>query len=118
MWPHEAVWQVLRKTFDWSGRARRSEYWWWALLMMIYWFLLVALPDKLGVFWPLGWFLPLTLVPTIGAVVRRLHDTGRSGWWWFLSLVPLGGIVLLVLLALPGEPWPNRYGLPPYQPRY
>jgi uncharacterized membrane protein YhaH (DUF805 family) len=43
--------------------------------------------------------------------VRRLHDGGRSGWWYFISLVPfIGGIWLLVLLILEGEAGPNEYG--------
>lgn len=50
----------------------------------------------------------------LAAGVRRLHDTGRSGWWLLVSLVPIvGGIILLVLLASAGEPGPNRYGPPP-----
>lgn len=54
------------------------------------------------------------IIPMLAAAVRRLHDTGRSGWWYFIGLVPLvGGIILLVLLATEGQPGPNQYGPPP-----
>lgn len=51
-----------------------------------------------------------TVVPSLAVTVRRLHDTGRSGWWWFIGLVPfVGGIVLLVLTLLDSTP-DNQYG--------
>ena len=44
-------------------------------------------------------------------IVRRLHDTDRSGWWVLIGLIPfVGGIVLLVFACLPGTPAPNRFG--------
>jgi hypothetical protein len=50
----------------------------------------------------------------LAAVVRRLHDTGRSGWWWLITLIPLvGGIWMLVLLCLDGQTGPNRFGPDP-----
>lgn len=46
--------------------------------------------------------------------VRRLHDTGRSGWWLLIGLIPLAGaIVLLVFLCTDSEPGPNRFGPSP-----
>jgi uncharacterized membrane protein YhaH (DUF805 family) len=46
--------------------------------------------------------------------VRRLHDTGRSGWWFFIAFVPIaGGIILLVLLLLDSTPGDNQYGINP-----
>jgi uncharacterized membrane protein YhaH (DUF805 family) len=42
--------------------------------------------------------------------VRRLHDSGRTGFWWFITLVPFfGGIVLFVFDCLAGTPGPNKY---------
>ena len=46
----------------------------------------------------------------LALTVRRLHDTDREGWWYLISLVPFGGLVLLYFLILPGTPGPNRYG--------
>jgi uncharacterized membrane protein YhaH (DUF805 family) len=51
------------------------------------------------------------LVPGIAVTVRRLHDTGRSGWWILISLIPfLGWIVLLVFMVLDSHPGDNEYG--------
>jgi uncharacterized membrane protein YhaH (DUF805 family) len=53
-------------------------------------------------------------VPGIAVGIRRLHDTGRSGWWLLISLVPLvGGIILLVFLVTDGTKGPNEYGPDP-----
>jgi uncharacterized membrane protein YhaH (DUF805 family) len=53
------------------------------------------------------------LIPSSAVMVRRLHDTGRSGAWWLISFIPFSGIVLLVFTLLRGDPWSNRYGPPP-----
>jgi uncharacterized membrane protein YhaH (DUF805 family) len=51
------------------------------------------------------------LIPSIAVGVRRLHDLDKSGWWLFLSFVPLvGGIILLVWFCTPGTRGPNRFG--------
>ena len=51
------------------------------------------------------------VIPSIAVVVRRLHDTGRSGWWYLIALVPfIGGLVLLVFCVQPSAPGPNRWG--------
>ncbi len=50
-------------------------------------------------------------------MVRRLHDTGRSGWWYFIGFVPLiGGIVLMVFMVLDSDPDRNEYGPNPKVP--
>ena len=57
----------------------------------------------------LAYFLPL-----LAAAVRRLHDTGRSGWWYLIVLIPLVGlIILIVFLATEGNSGSNAYGSPP-----
>ena len=54
------------------------------------------------------------LIPTIAVGIRRLHDTNRSGWWLLISLVPvIGAIVLIVFMASAGNPEPNKYGANP-----
>lgn len=51
------------------------------------------------------------ILALISAAVRRLHDTGRSGWWYWIGLIPfIGGIWLLVLLVLDGDAGANQYG--------
>lgn len=56
--------------------------------------------------------LILLFFPQLALTVRRLHDSDKSGWWYLLSLVPFGGLVVLVFTLLPGTPGPNRYGPP------
>src|SRR4051794_8393565 len=58
-----------------------------------------------------GLYSLAVLLPSIAVTVRRLHDTGRSGWWILISLIPIiGGIVLLVFMVLDSEPGVNQYG--------
>jgi uncharacterized membrane protein YhaH (DUF805 family) len=55
-----------------------------------------------------------TLLPTLAVVIRRLHDTNKSGWWWLITFVPfVGGLVLLMFECLPGDQGPNQYGPDP-----
>lgn len=54
------------------------------------------------------------LIPSIAVSVRRLHDTDRSGWWWFIALIPLiGWIVLLLYMVEDSNPGQNQYGANP-----
>lgn len=53
----------------------------------------------------------IMIVPTLGVLWRRLHDTGRSGGWYFISVIPFVGIIiLLVFLCQPSQPFANRFG--------
>jgi uncharacterized membrane protein YhaH (DUF805 family) len=88
-------------TFD--GTASRSEYWWFALFLVLAGFACGVFSDKLQIAFNL-----LTLLPSIAAAARRLHDTDRSGWWQLLAFIPvIGWIVLIVFLAQ--ESRANRY---------
>ncbi|HEY1428858.1 MAG TPA: DUF805 domain-containing protein [Candidatus Tumulicola sp.] len=117
---------ALGKYVVFSGRARRSEYWYFVLfnsLFALAWAFLVGFCGSLGgenrtmmrIFVEL---VPLaTLLPTIAVSIRRLHDTGRTGWWYLLALVPiLGSIVLIVFFIEEGPSEENRYGPDPRTP--
>ncbi len=100
---------VKQKHADFNGRASRSEYWWFVLAIIIGSILLSAISETLGAIFNLA-----LLVPSLSAGARRLHDTGRSGWWQLIGLIPLlGWIVLIVLLALEGNAEDNKYGAKP-----
>jgi uncharacterized membrane protein YhaH (DUF805 family) len=74
-------------------------------------YLFLAQTDS-GIFFyylAIGYGLLATL-PSWSCSVRRLHDTGRSGWWLLLYMIPLIGLILIVLLALDSEPGRNKYG--------
>ena len=103
----EAVSTCLTKYADFTGRARRSEYWWFYPFVVF-----VQIPFYF--INPVGYLVALAfLVPTLAAGVRRLHDTGRSGWYYFIILIPLiGAILLIVWTASEGNLGPNQYGDP------
>jgi uncharacterized membrane protein YhaH (DUF805 family) len=91
----ESVKVCLTKYADFSGRAGRSEYWWFLLFIVM-----VGAATSLVSTTLSGLFSLATLLPSIAAAARRLHDTNRSGWWQLVCLVPVVGlIVLIVFLA-------------------
>ena len=106
---------VLERFAQFSGRAGRAEYWWFVLANLIITLVLNALGRASWLFLVVSLVYSIALiVPSIAVGFRRLHDTGRSGWWLLIILVPLAGIIVLVVfLATEGEPGPNRYGPPP-----
>jgi uncharacterized membrane protein YhaH (DUF805 family) len=111
----EAVKSGLTRYVDFSGRARRSEFWWFALFQCMA-SVCAALLDWVfnspTVFQILV-FLGLVL-PSLAVTVRRLHDTNRSGWSYFISLIPfVGGILLLIFECEDSGEDPNRYGPSP-----
>ena len=111
----EAVRTGLQKYATFKGRARRSEYWWFALFLALV-YVAGAVLDALAGTQGALMFLTIValLLPSISVTVRRLHDTGRSGGWYFIAFVPLiGGIWLLVLTCLDSSPYDNSYGPSP-----
>lgn len=91
-----AIKTCFSKYADFSGRARRSEFWYWYLFSVIVSFVAGWIPF-------VGGLMNLALViPQLSVGARRLHDTGRSGWWLLLSIVP--GLVMVALaIALFGS---------------
>jgi uncharacterized membrane protein YhaH (DUF805 family) len=95
----ESIKVCFNKYVDFSGRASRSEYWWFALFILLGSCVLSIFSHWLNLLFVLG-----TLLPSLAAASRRLHDTGRSGWWQLIGLIPLIGIiVLIVFLAQEGS---------------
>ena len=110
----DAVRSVLTQYTGFSGRARRSEFWWYSLFAFVV-YLVAGLIDAALNTTVLGIVVGLGLVlPSLAVTVRRLHDTGRTGWWILIGLIPLvGAIVLLVFECTDSEPDPNSYGPSP-----
>ncbi|MFI8338690.1 DUF805 domain-containing protein [Streptomyces sp. NPDC085639] len=106
---------VLKKYAVFSGRARRQEYWMFFLFNIAAAIILLILDGVLGTY-PLlyGIYVLAVFLPNLGVTIRRLHDTGKSGWWIFIGAVPLVGLVwIIVLLASAGQQQPNQYGPDP-----
>ncbi|ATG48073.1 DUF805 domain-containing protein [Celeribacter ethanolicus] len=120
----------FQKYVTFSGRARRAEYWWWALFVFLV-SIIASIIDltlfgqtqvsepgsflrtsDIVIFYPI---ISLALfLPSISALVRRLHDRDKSGWWYWLVLIPLvGPIVLFIWLVSRGTTGPNRFGPDP-----
>ena len=134
----QAVTVCFQKYATFEGRATRAEFWFWQLfhlLCFIGLFLLVFIsnflynvgntpvtpdaPQLIEPFWGLPYiygfyliFLLGTIMPSLAVVVRRLHDIGKSGWFYFIGAIPIiGGIILLIWMCKDSEPQRNQYGL-------
>ncbi len=123
--------EAIRSGFDnyvnFNGRASRSAYWWWVLFGVLV-SLVTRLLDGLigsnivrsnqyGTEVSFGIISSLAglalLLPSIAVLVRRLHDTDRSGWWYWMIIIPvIGWLVLIFFLASAGSPGDNRFGSP------
>ncbi len=106
---------VWRNYVGFDGRASRTEYWMFTLFNVIAETFFIMLGVLLRVNMTLVWIYDLAVIlPSLAVQFRRLHDTGRSGWWLFIALVPLAGaVVLLIFYLLPSNPGINRYGAEP-----
>jgi uncharacterized membrane protein YhaH (DUF805 family) len=110
--------EVLKKYAVFDGRARRQEYWMFILFNIIITAVLALIDSLIGTVIRQAGFGLLqglydlaVLIPSIAVTVRRLHDTGRTGWWILIGLIPVvGGIVLLIFMLLDSEPGENQYG--------
>lgn len=120
----DAIKRGFRKYATFDGRAGRAEFWWWTL--GVYGITAVGVlivsgltsgGQSMGVIGGLLGFVLLafvlaTIVPTIAVTVRRLHDAGQSGWFYLLTLIPVGAFVVYILCVLPTSPKAVRYGPP------
>jgi uncharacterized membrane protein YhaH (DUF805 family) len=104
---------VLQRYAKFDGRARRPEFWWFQLANAIVAIILDLLGSVSSILSPIYVIYALAIIiPSVAVGIRRLHDTGRSGWWWLIALVPLvGPIVLLVFFVLDSTPGTNQYGV-------
>lgn len=107
--------EVLKKYAVFAGRSRRKEYWMFCLFNLIVAVLLAIVDGAMNSPGVLGLLYSLfVLLPALAVTVRRLHDIDRSGWWIFISLIPVvGSIILLVFLVQDGQAGHNQYGANP-----
>ena len=121
--------KCLKQYADFSGRARRREYWFFQLFNLIFFILIIlglglianalgandSITPEFGLITIIGlliilYVLALT-IPSIAVTIRRLHDTGNSGWMLFISLIPLiGPIWLFILYVKNSQPGENKWG--------
>jgi uncharacterized membrane protein YhaH (DUF805 family) len=116
---------------NFSGRARRKEYWMFVLFTIIFLILISILDGLLGTSYtfnyPLGGkeipmsfgyisiaFYLAIIIPGIAVSVRRFHDIGKSGWWYFVSMIPcVGPFIGIYFMAKAGDIGENLYGPDP-----
>ena len=118
--------KVMRDNYaNFSGRARRKEYWMYVLVQSIIMIGLMILDSILGLDFELqgislgyGYLYLIGVIvhfiPSLSVLVRRLHDVGKSGWFYFIFLIPIIGIIwLLVLYCTEGQKQDNKWGPDP-----
>lgn len=123
----EAIQSGFKNYVTWRGRASRSEFWWWMLFVylvqipfsIIYSISVQNLVNagtlEIGMFFNWAYYLMLVVslvlvLPSISVLIRRLHDTDRSGGWYWILLIPVvGTIVLLVFTLSASTPGSNRF---------
>lgn len=117
----ESVKTCFQKYVTFKGRARRSEYWWFCLLNFIAGIVTVVLDYQMGTInielglgALSGLYSLIVFLPDLAVSVRRLHDTGHSGWYNLLTFIPiLGALFLLYFFVSDSAPEENRYGKSP-----
>ena len=96
---------ITKNYINFNGRARRTEFWMFTLVHIIIIFLLLFLGPV-----PFILYMLLTIMPAVAVGIRRLHDTGRSGWWILAANVPILFVIYYYYMILEGDHGANIYG--------
>jgi uncharacterized membrane protein YhaH (DUF805 family) len=113
--------KALQNYANFSGRARRSEYWYFVLFNSFFSLVAFFLDNIFGTaiegvgYGPIyGLFALAVFLPGLAVTVRRLHDVGKSGWMFFIILLPLiGAFWALILLCTDSQQGTNKWGQNP-----
>jgi uncharacterized membrane protein YhaH (DUF805 family) len=114
----QAISSGFSNYINFSDRACRSEFWFWRLFYFLAAMGLIIIERVVRTHVPVGLLLELGMfLPSLAMSIRRLHDLDRSGWWYFLVLIPIvGWIILLIWDCTKGTDGPNRFGPDPLAP--
>lgn len=111
---NQAVILGFANFFDFTGRSSRGAYWWWvlfsiiaSLLAGIFDVLVLSNPEAVNLS---NAFAAATFIPSLALTVRRLHDVGRSGWWYLIAFTVIGVFLLLFWMCWPGKRAVNSFG--------
>jgi len=109
----EAVRDAFAKYAVFSGRSSRSAYWWFYLFGLLAVIAAAVLDVILATWFVYALVVLGMLLPNLAVLVRRLHDTGHSGWWVLISFVPLIGLIVLLVFTVQASDGPNQWGTGP-----
>ena len=101
----EATKLFFTRYADFNGRSRRSEYWWANLSIGILGAIVTAILGEMSGIWSLA-----ILIPSIAICVRRLHDIGKSGWWYLVNFIPLVGQIIFLVWCCKDSTEDNQWG--------
>lgn len=94
-----------------SGRARRKEYWMFVLFNIIVAIIVGTIGGIIHTTLLSFLYSVAVIIPALAVAVRRLHDTGRSGWWLLIVFIPvIGAIIVIIVDCLDSQPGDNQYG--------
>ena len=117
--------QALKNYSNFKGRASRKEYWMFTLIFTLILIFATIIDNLVGTTFEIagfdlgyGWVYLivglLNLLPSLSLIVRRLHDVGKSGWFYFIILIPVIGFIWIFILSIKeGDQGNNLYGPDP-----
>lgn len=107
--------QVLKNYAGFQGRASKKEYWMFMLYEGVIYLVLSVVEEIVGLSYILSAiYFAATFLPSLAVACRRLHDTGRSGWWNLIVLIPIVGIIIFVVQTCQAsQETDNQYGPKP-----
>ena len=107
----ESISTCFKKYFVIQGRASKSEFWWFQLLWSASFFIMFIFEGSEPVAYFFYGIIVIIFIPLFTVGVRRLHDTGKSGFYYFWSLVPfIGSLIVLAFMLGDGTKGRNQYG--------
>ena len=119
-----AVRRAYSNYFTLQGRATRSDYWWFLLYQYLVYIILVLVCIFASDFFksdnffiPLILFVLLNVIPNFTILVRRLHDSSKSGYWLLLFFLSAPGLLIIFIFTLLPSDGDNRYGADPHNIR-
>ena len=104
---------ALKKYANFTGRAQRKEYWMFILFYFIFYVVLSVIGNVIGTLVLSLIYSFALFIPGLSIAARRLHDTGKSGWWQLIILIPIFGLIVLIVFFVQDSHPDNEYGANP-----